>query len=165
MPLNLLKVYPALLELDYLTESQRTKSLYGVFRRDIEDNAGFSFKTKRINPIKVEIDAMQLLFKHLTTEMVDETTRKREFEPNRSKRLHWIRHHVEERKKENMIVFSVREQAGIRTYIHDVEESYVIVLEPYRDQKEYYLITAYSLEERNSRKIQNKFGRRLPDLY
>jgi hypothetical protein len=164
MPLNLLKVYPELLELAHLNETDRTKSLYAIFRRDIEDNEDFRFRSKRINPVKGEDDAMQILFKHLTTEIVDIITRKREFEMERSRRLHWIRYHVEERKPDNMLIFSVEEQAGIRTYIFDKDENYVIVLEPYRDRAEYYLITAYYLRGGNERKIRNKYRRRLGNL-
>lgn len=165
MPLNLLKVYPQLLELDQLSEPERTVSLYGVFRWDIEDNPEFKFKTKRINPVKGNDDAMQILFKHLTTEIIDEETRKREYEPERSRRLHWIRFHVEEKKLENMILFSVAEKYAIRTYIFDQIENYVIVLEPYRDGKEYYLITAYFLTGRDPKKIEKKYKRRLAELH
>ena len=46
MPTNLLKIYPQLLELDHLNENQRNQSLKGVFKRDIEDNPIFTFRTK-----------------------------------------------------------------------------------------------------------------------
>jgi len=164
MPTNLLKIYPELLELAHLNEDERRRSLYGVFRRDIEDNPGFSFRTKRINPVKGEKDAMQILFKHLTTIIVDESTRKREFEMQRSRRLHWIRYHMEERKPDRILIFSVRERSCVRTYIYDEDQNYVIVLEPYRNEAEYYLITAYYLEGRNAEKIQRKYSKRLPML-
>lgn len=164
MPINLLKTYPQLLEIDHLNESQRISSLKGIFRRDIEDNPGFAFRTKKINPVKGEIDAMQILFHHLTTKIIDEQTREREYEPHRSKRLHWIRYHTDENKKDKMLVFSVEDPEGIRTYIFDEEQKYVIILEPYRNQKEYYLITAYYLEGRNPEKIKRKYKRRLPDI-
>ena len=160
MPTNLLKIYPELLELGHLAEADRSDSLYVVFRRDIEDNPGFSFRTKRINPVKGDGDAMQILFKHLITEIVDKQTRKREFEIQRSRRLHWIRFHVEEQKIDHMLIFSVEEQAGVRTYILDENQKYVIILEPYRNRQEYYLITAYYLEGDNIRKIRNKYRRR-----
>lgn len=47
MPTNLLKTYPQLLEIDHLNEYQRTLSLKGIFKRDIEDNPGFVFRTKK----------------------------------------------------------------------------------------------------------------------
>jgi hypothetical protein len=47
MSLNLLKKYPQLLELSYLSETQRTESLMRIFKRDIEDNLNFSFKKNK----------------------------------------------------------------------------------------------------------------------
>ena len=72
MPLNLLKKYPELLEIGHLTEVDRTNSLKAVFKRDIEDNSNLSFRAKVIRPIKGEEPAMQLLFRHLTTEEIEE---------------------------------------------------------------------------------------------
>ncbi len=165
MPHNLLKVYNQLLELGFLTENQRMESLRRIFKRDIEDNEAFSFKGKRVNPTKVDADPMDILFNHLTSKIVDENTRRREYEQQRSMRLHWIRHHVEERKQERVLHFSVNDRYGVRTYIFDVDENYVIILEPYRTGTEYYLISAYYLEGRNALKIQRKYQRRLPDLH
>ena len=136
MPFNLLKIYPQLLELESLNEHQRTQSLQGIFKRDIEENSALNFRTKTIRPIKGEEPAMVILFRHLTTEeieMEDEDGRKypkRIFEMNRSQRLHWIKYHLEERKKDNVEIFSVEERDQkkrkdiIRTYIYDVEQKY-----------------------------------------
>ena len=159
MPLNLLKVYNQLLELSHLAEAARQKSLYGIFKRDIEENTSFKFRTKKINPTKGEIPAMQILFQHLTTAVIDERTKKREYEPQRSERLHWVRFHIDE-KKPDVTIFSVEDNSEIRTYIYDADEQYVIILEPYRNKAEYYLITAYKVQGRNTRKIENKYKRR-----
>ena len=101
--LNIIKKYPELLELAYLSEREREHDLHAIFKRDIEDNCQFSFRGWRIYPIKTdgEID-MARLFKHLTCEEImveneDGTTYpKRVFEMARSQRLHWINHHVRE---------------------------------------------------------------------
>lgn len=164
MPLNLLKKYPELLEIVHLTDTDRSASLRRVFNRDIPDNSRFSFRNKKINPVKGEDDAMDILFKHLTTKIVGDQLKKREFDFDRSVRLHWIRYHIEENSPLFCKVFSVIENRGIRTYIFDEKEKYVIILEPYRDNLEYYLITAYYLKGRNYRKIYNKYNRRLPDV-
>lgn len=108
---------------------------------------------------------MQTLFTHLTTFIDDKKERNRIFELQRSLRLHWIRYHLEEKKKENIKVFSVLDNDGIRTYILDEDEHYVIVLAPYRNFQEYYLLTAYYLEGRNFEKIKKKYQRRLPEVY
>lgn len=65
--LNIIKKYPELLELAYLSEREREHDLHAIFKRDIEDNCQFSFRGWRIYPIKTdgEID-MARLFKHLT---------------------------------------------------------------------------------------------------
>ncbi|WKZ69980.1 MAG: hypothetical protein QY331_01765 [Melioribacteraceae bacterium] len=164
MPLNLLKVYNQLLEIDHLSEIDRTASLKGIFNRDIRNNTSFKFREKQINPISVETDAMDILFKHLTTVKINNNSAERTFEPDRSKRLHWIKHHIEENKTERMLIFSVEDPEGVRTYIFDEDENYVIILEPYRNESEYYLLTAYYLNTRNRKKIRNKYKRKLETL-
>ena len=72
MPFNLLKKYPELLEIGHLSEPDRNRSLKGVFERDIKNNQNFRFRGKAIRPIKGEEPAMLLLFRHLTTEEVEE---------------------------------------------------------------------------------------------
>lgn len=158
MPFNLLKKYPELLEILHLQEADRKKSLYGVYKRDIEDNEQFLFRGKRIYPIKSdgEID-MQREFMHLTTsddqEEEGEKIKSRVFEPDRSKRLHWIRHHIEERTAHVLEIFSSEERDMkrrkniIRTYLYDKTEKYIIVLAPQRSPFGYYLLTAYYLNK------------------
>ena len=165
MPINLLKKFNDLLDLSHLNKTERKQSLYRIFKRDIEDNPDLCFRGRKINPVKGSEPDMEILYKHLTTVIIDKKTRKREYEPRRSERLHWIRHYIEEKKKDNVLVFSVKEKEGIRTYIFDKDEKYVVILEPYQNRQEYYLITAYYLEGRNYKKILNKYKRRLPDVY
>ena len=103
MPTNLLKTYNQLLELNCLTEHQRILSLKGVFNRDFVNNPDFSFRKKKLNPTPAEgEDTMERFFRHLTTVITDKATRQREYDPSRSVRLHWVRYHLEERKKDNM---------------------------------------------------------------
>lgn len=171
MPLNKLKKYNDLLELAYLSESQRTASLKGIFIRDIADNKGFSFQGKNIYPTPRENGEieMQNLFNHLTRKKEhNDRENHRVFDMSRSQRLHWIRFHIEEQKKDDMLVFSVDEPEGIRTYIYDIAEQYVIVLEPSRAHDSYYLLAAYHLEGRDAKrnKIIAKYRkRRLPKVY
>lgn len=87
---------------------------------------------------------------------------------SRSQRLHWIRFHIEQKKKDDMLIFSVDEPQGIRTYIYDIVEKYVIVLEPDRKYDSYYLLTAYHLEGKDEKrnKILSKYRKyRLPVVY
>ena len=167
MPLNLLKEYNQLLDLLAYSLAQRLQSLKGIFNRDIKDNPNFAFRNKKLNPTTADgEDSMERLFKHLTTVITDKTTNKREFDLDRSVRLHWIRYHVEEKKKENMLVFSAQEKEGVRTYIYDKDEQYVIVLEPLRKKDEYYLLTAYHLtgKDKARNKIEKKYERRIETL-
>ena len=162
MATNLLKRYPELLEIMHLSVQARNLDLRGVFDRDIQNNSSFRFKNKQINPTTKDGEIpMDTLFHHLTTVVTDEKTKKREFDIDRSVRLHWIKYHVEEKKKDKMLIFSCNEPQGIRTYIYDKEQKYVIILEPYRDKDEYYLLTAYYLTGRNDKKIENKYKRKL----
>ena len=115
MPLNLIKKYPELLDIVSLSERDRIKSLKGIFKRDIEDNEDFSFRTKIIRPIAKEGQAsMDTLFHHLTTrKMVDNKGNKlktRSFDIHRSQRLHWIKFHTEEQKQEKVNIFSCLER-------------------------------------------------------
>ncbi|MEE0084271.1 MAG: hypothetical protein UE068_08625 [Paludibacteraceae bacterium] len=165
MPHNLLKVYNALLELDALSEKQRISSLKGVFNRDVVP--GLIFNKKIIKPTTADgEDSMERLFRHLTTVITDHSINKRKYDRSRSIRLHWLKYHILENKKENMYIFSVKEPAGNRTYIYDKEEEYVIVLEPLRNVDEYYLLTAYHIEGKDAArdKMMKKYKRRLPDI-
>ena len=167
MPFNLLKVYSNLLELSALNTHQRNSSLKAIFNRDIATNTSFKFRTKLINPTSKDGEIpMDTLFSHLTTEIVDKETRKREFEIHRSLRLHWIKFHIEEKKASNMLIFSVNEPEGDRTYIYDKEEKYVIVLEPLRKKDEYYLLTAFNVRGKDAErdKYLKKYKRRLPNI-
>lgn len=168
MPLNLLKTYNDLLELGMFGEFQRTQSLQRIFERDFTTNPNLSFKTKPIQPTPKNGEIpMATLFKHLTTVILDKNTRERVFEMERSMRLHWVRFHLEERKTNDILQFSVLEPEGIRTYIYDVTEMYVIVLEPLNKINEYYLLTAYYLKGKDAKrnKILQKYKRRLNELY
>jgi len=167
MPFNLLKKYNQLLELAGFDELKRELSLKGVFNRDIVNNPNFIFRGKRILPTPDSgVIKMETLFKHLTTVIVDKNTRKREFDLYRSLRLHWVKFHIEEQKTENMLIFSVKEPEGVRTYIYDKDEKYVIILEPLRNKNEYYLLTAYYLSGKDSKrdKIVKKYNRRLDNI-
>lgn len=167
MPHNLLKVYNQLLDVMAYSPAQRLQSLRNIFNRDIENNSDFSFRKKKLNPTPADgEDMMDRLFRHLTTVITDKATRKREFDLSRSIRLHWIKYHIEEKKKENMFVFSVQEREGVRTYIYDKDEQYVIVLEPMRKKDEYYLLTAYYLtgKDKARDKMEKKYERRIESI-
>jgi hypothetical protein len=156
MPINLLKKYNDLLDIMGLPPHQRDVSLRNIFDKDIRNNNNFKFRAKQITPTPLNgTIEMETLFTHLTSVIVDEKTKKRDFDIHRSQRLHWVRYHINEQKRENMIVYSIKELNGYRTYIYDKEEMYVIVLEPLRNTNEYYLLTAYNL--RGKDKLRNKF--------
>lgn len=138
-----------------------------IFNRDIASNLNFKLQNKQITPTPADgIIKMETLFTHLTTVIIDEKTRKREFELDRSCRLHWVKYHIEQTKKDNMLLFSVKEKEGNRTYLYDVEERYVIVLEPLRNRNAYYLLTAYYLTGKDIKrdKIKQKFKRKLNEV-
>lgn len=170
---NLLKKYPQLLDLIGLCETERLCDLKSIFLRDIEDNPNFSFRSWKIYPIKAQGKAdMGTLFKHLTCEAVqveDEngrTYQKRVFEMDRSQRLHWINHHVKEQTPDNLDVFTIYEKDAKKrkvkkTYIYDMKEKYVIVLEQQRS-KAFYLLTAYHLNKEYGKKaLEKKMKKRI----
>lgn len=167
MALNLLKKYNQLLDLAGYNQTQRKKSLWGVFYQDIVTHPNFNFRKKKIRPTTVDGEIkMETLFTHLITVMVDKVTRKREFDIARSLRLHWVKFHIEEQKKDEMLYFSVQEREGFRTYIYDKVEKYVIVLEPLRNNSEYYLLSAYHIKGKDAKrdKMINKYKRKLDEI-
>ncbi len=178
MPTNLLKVYPDLLDILHLANHARTNSLRGVFNRDIERNVNFKFRLKQIHPILIDGEAtMSTLFNHLTREEIVETNadgtffKKRIFEKDRSMRLHWIKYHIEETKKDNIEIFSIIERDlkkrkdVTNTYIYDLKEEYVIVLEPQRSGNDYYLLSAYYLNKEYGHKtMQKKLKKKLNEV-
>lgn len=173
MPTNLLKKYPELLELIGSLDDIK-KSLRGVYNRDIENNPDFKFRGIPIHPLKSEgqLD-MDRTFMHLTTkehEQYDENgnqlpLKKREFDFNRSRRLHWINHNVHETIPENLDIFTVVEwdpkkhQDVKHTYIIDKVGKHVIVFDR-RGQKHFYLLTAYYMDdpyaEKKFKKLKKK---------
>lgn len=168
MPTNLLKKYNEFLELLHLNEAQRNISLRGIFDRDITNNPKFHFRTKVIRPLKLEgaID-IESLFSHLTKkteDLLDENGKmikaRSVFDVDRSKRIHWIWYHIQEIKKINFDVFSYTDRKNgkdvIHTYLFDLDENYVIVLEPQRSNQDYYLLSAYYLNEEWAKKSMRK---------
>lgn len=167
MPLNLIKTYNSHLDIGALTQYQRNQSLLSVFNRDITNNQNFKFRDKQITPTPADgFIKMETLYLHLTTVMVDKSTRKREFDMSRSCRLHWVKYHIDQNKQDNMLLFSVNEPDGDRTYIYDKDEKYVVILEPLRNKNEYYLISAYYLTGKDAMrdKILKKYKRKLENV-
>jgi len=168
MPLNLTKKYNQLLEIASYNESQRKTSLLAIFERDFVTKVPILFLKKEVVPTPQD-GAIKIgtLFTHLTTVVIDQTTRKREFDFHRSIRIHWVKFHLEQRKKEDVYIFSTKEKEGMRTYIYDKQEKYVVVLEPLRNGTSYYLLTAYHVRgkdaERN--KFMKKYKRREMIVY
>ncbi len=175
MDFNKLKNYPELLELAYLTVGQRNESLLNIFKRDIEDNPTFNFRTKIIRPIKKDCQSsMEVLLQHLTTKDDKDDKGKRlgsrSFEMARSQRLHWVKYHIEEHKRNNIEVFSFKDRVNgksvTRTYIYDLEQEYVIILEPQKSGLDYFLLTAYYLNEPGGKsQIENKLKKKLHEVF
>jgi len=182
MPLNLLKKYCDLLDIAFMQEAQRFSSLLAIFKRDIEDNIGFNFRSKIIRPIKKEDGEhpMQTLFKHLThgdETLVDDSGREYKsrsvFDMARSQRIHWIRHLIEESKGcDDIQIFSAIERDQrkrkdvTKTYIYDVKQEYIIILEPQRSKNDYYLLTAYYFNKPfGKKKIEKLMKNKLSDIH
>lgn len=177
MAFNLIKIYNQHLELLHYNQYERTLLLKTIFNRDIVNNLKFLFQEKIIRPIKRDGEAdMDTLFAHLTEkseEIIDDNGKKIKkrgiFDIERSKRLHWIWHHIQEKKKD-LKIFSYTERKNgkdvLRTYIFDEDEDYVIVLEPQRSMTDYYLLSAYYLNEDWAKKnMRKKWAKRLPKVY
>lgn len=175
MDFNQLKKYPELLDLAYLSVPQRNTSLKHIFKRDIEENHNFNFQGKLIRPTKIEGQAsMDTLFYHLTTRIDKDEKGKdlgsRSFEMARSQRIHWIKYLIGVDGKRDFDIFSyedrVKGRSVVRTYVYDLGQEYVIILEPQRSNTDYYLITAYHLNEPGGKKqIEKKSKKRLATIH
>ena len=96
MPLNLIKTYNSLLELDAFDEEERNASLMGIFKRDFVDSGNY-FRQKKVLPtLSQGKNTLSIFFNHLVT-MEDRLHRERIYDRNRAVRLHWIKYHLEER--------------------------------------------------------------------
>lgn len=158
MPSNLLKHYNDRLDMLYPSLNENIQSFRRVYDRDFS-GFQFSFRAYPIHPTPAEDeDTMDRVFRHLTTVIVDESTRKREFETARSIRIHWVKHHLEERNPEILNVFTVLDER--RVYVLDTTERYVIVLEPFRSEQAFFLLTAYHLEDSRYRNLMKKCKKR-----
>ncbi len=126
------------------------------------------------------IDVLQL-FGHLTsTDFEEDNIKHRQYDLERSRRLHWVRTHIEENTGEtakSIVVFSAEYRNGkkrktvFRTYIWNRKKRYVVILEPYKTNH-YLLITAYYIkdiidENGKIRKsgIETAFENRDDDIY
>lgn len=168
MPFNLLKKYPALLEFSYDSFEKNIKSIRKVFDRDFIETTQ-SFNNKKIHPIPLEDnkDSIDLLFKHLTYKKNNKTKERDEFDRDRTIRIHWIKHHTQNKEEQNILVFSTKERhRTYRTYIYNTIHNYVIVLEPLRCNDAYYLCSAYVLQGKDYErdKIMRKYKRYKLDI-
>lgn len=179
MPFNLLKKYPELLDIRGMSESDRLRSLRGVFDRDITNNQDFHFLGKKVYPIKTDgIVDMNREFMHVTTERVEVEERglkikKNIFDIDRSERLHWIKPHAESQINDTpIVVFSLWERDKEkrkdvpRTYLYNKSRKYVIVFEPLqRNGNAYFLLTAYYLnKEYGLKMMEKKWKRKLDNI-
>lgn len=167
MPLNLLKKYNEHLDILGLSVQERNKSLKGIFDRDFTNNQPIHFNGRKVIPCPQDgAIEFETLFRHLTTVRIDYTTGKREYEKERSKRLHWVKHHIDRKKESNMLLFTVKEPEGLRTYLYDEEEKYVIVLEPRVNTNVYFLLSAHFIQGKDAQrnKIKKKYKRKLTEL-
>jgi len=157
MSLNLLKQYNSLLEFLYFKDVENMASFRRVFNKDFVDNE-LIIRGIRVIPTQADgEDTMDRLFRHLTTKITDESTKKREFDSDRTIRIHWIRNHIEGKKSDN-IIFTVPNEK--RIYILDKQERYVIIFEPSRNSQELFLLTAYKLLPANYKNIMTKYEKR-----
>jgi hypothetical protein len=166
MPLNQIKTYNQHLDLSGLNPQQRGTSLKAIFDRDFTNKQPIMFNNKTVIPCPLNgAIEMDTLFAHLTTVIVDKKINRRDFDIQRSKRLHWVRFHIDLKKTSNMLVFTVKEPSGLRTYLYDDDEKYVIVFEPRVKANIYFLLTAYHLEGKDAQrdKIKRKYARRIAE--
>lgn len=163
MPFNLLRVYSELLELDHLSETARTKSLRGVFDRDFLNSSQLVLPAGPVFPAPTPgvPDKLDQLFWHLTTREVDKAakSKSRDYEAERSRRLHWVRVHILQTIADPLTIFETEDGNNRRLYILNKAQRYLVVLEPLRKGGGYYLLSAHPLEPNGYRQIMQKYER------
>ncbi len=160
MPFNLSKAYADLLDIGYLPEQARRKSLRGIFDRDFQQGQTLSMRGKPVYPLPhaapVDLDPV---FWHLISCTVPGDKTKRDYESERACRLHWVKPHLEETVPDPLLVFETDEGGEDRLYILNKKEKYLVVLNPLRKVEGYYLLTAYHLGDDSLRKMMRKYER------
>ena len=72
MPLNLIKTYNSLLELDAFDEEERNASLMGIFKRDFVDSGNY-FRQKKVLPtLSQGKNTLSIFFNHLVAQIIRE---------------------------------------------------------------------------------------------
>ncbi len=158
MPLNLIKLYNALLDIDFLSEQARNTSLRAIFDRDFRNQNAPLLDGQPVYPVPSDPNALDQLFSHLTTHESPPQSRRRQYEAERSRRLHWVRCHIEATISVPLTIFETDEKGPKRVYVLNEAERYVIVLEPLR-KGGYYLLTAYPLKDDSYRKMMRSYER------
>lgn len=170
MPFNKMLTYSDVLNLNSYSEKQRIAILYSIYERDIFNN-NLKFQGKEVRPTQMNSDlaTKDTLFSHLTCKEVEVEggIKKRDyFDIHRSKRIHWIKFHINVSNPNCIKIFNykdrIRGRDSIRTYIYDEREKYVIILELKRSSPDYfYLLSAYYLDEKYGEKqIKQKYKKR-----
>ena len=65
-----------------------------------------------------------------------------------------------------MLLFTVKEPEGLRTYLYDEDEKYVVVLEPRVSSNVYFLLSAHYIQGKDAQrdKMRKKYKRKLNDI-
>jgi hypothetical protein len=79
--------------------------------------------------------------------------------------------HIKEKITSELRIYSTNNRIKgkdiVRTYIHNVTEKYILILEPQRSKMDYYFITAYYLEKKygGPNMIKNKYKNKLEEVF
>lgn len=159
MSRNQAKTYNQLLELYNPLPMDNLRSIKMVFSRDFLNPFNIKLRGYNVKPTYSDNqDTLERVFTHLTTVITDQKTRRREFDVLRAVRLHWIKHHLEEKLPEVLKIFTVIDEN--RFYVLDLAEKYVVVLEGHVKTKDFFLLTAYYLEDSRFRNLMTKYEKR-----
>jgi hypothetical protein len=153
---------PDLLCLDGNWEDYILPLLYGVFERDFKMSnlcfrglpVGFSDKLDR---------GKEESFWHITHKDKSEKGKiiNRIFDPERSKRIHWVRPVIENHSEPCIKCWDYEEgDKRIRTYLWLEEQDFLVILE--KRPKKYYLVTVfYVCYEKKREDLREKYKKRL----
>jgi hypothetical protein len=138
------------------------ETVYDCFENDFVVSKPALYGLPVIIRIDPKEDNKEYSYWHVTHE--GKVEQERIFAPRRCERIAWIRAIIENINDPAVKIWNYKEGKGnIRTYIWLENYDYVVVLEKSRNQRTYFLVTAFYIDGNSTqRSLQRKYEQREP---
>jgi hypothetical protein len=137
-------------------------ALYAVYDADFRTGAILhqGLRVHRDRRVLDDGDGKEECFWHLITGH-DNAAGERVFEPDRAKRLPWVKPLIVASACPELLVFDRRESKRLRRYLWLKDHDFVVILERKKDI--YYLVTAYAITYRSTRHKMERRAKQAPE--